>query len=95
MTLSIVWSAQARRQLLASLSHIAEENPLAAELVFQRVEKSLRTLGEFPDMGSPAPVAGVRSYPVHKTGHSFDYRVVKGEIRIQRWYRQRQQRLGE
>ena len=80
---------------LARLSHIADEDPLTAELVFKRVEKSLRTLSEFPDIGSPAPLAGVRSYPVPKTGHSFDYRVVKGEIRIQRWYRQRQQRLGE
>ena len=75
MTLPIVWSAQARRQLLASLSYIAEEDPLAAELVFKRVEKSLRTLGDFPEMGRPAPVAGVRNYPVPKTGHSFDYRL--------------------
>jgi|JI10StandDraft_1071094.scaffolds.fasta_scaffold31634_7 hypothetical protein len=28
-----------------------------------------------------------------KTGHSFDYWVVKGEIRIHHWYRQRQQPL--
>lgn len=94
MTLVIIWSAQARRQLLATLSHIADEDPLTAELVFKRVEKSLRTLGEFPETGSPAPVLGVRTYPVPKTGHSFDYRVVKGEIRIQRWYRQRQQQRG-
>ena len=44
MTLPIVWSAQARRQLLASLAHIADEAPLTSELVFKRVEKSLRTL---------------------------------------------------
>ncbi|MGE0333534.1 MAG: type II toxin-antitoxin system RelE/ParE family toxin [Ramlibacter sp.] len=93
MTLTIVWSAQARRQFLASLSHIAKEDPLAAELVFKRVEKSLRALADFPEAGRPAPVAGVRNYPVPRTGHSFDYRVVKGEIRIQRWYRQRQQPL--
>ncbi|QTN28089.1 type II toxin-antitoxin system RelE/ParE family toxin [Rhodoferax sp. AJA081-3] len=95
MTLAIVWSAQARRQFLTSLSHIASEDPLAAELVFKRVEKSLHTLGEFSEMGTTSPVSGVRSYPVPKTGHSFDYRVVKGEIRIQRWYRQRQQSLGQ
>ncbi len=58
MTLPVIWSAQARRQLLASLAHIADENPLAAELVFKRVEKSLRTLSEFPDLGSPAPCGG-------------------------------------
>ncbi len=31
MTLPVIWSAQARRQLLASLAHITDEDPLAAE----------------------------------------------------------------
>ena len=91
MTLVILWSAQARRQFLASLSHIASEDPAAADLVVKRVGKSLHTLCEFPELGTPAAMAGVRRYPVPKTGHCFDYRVVRGEIRIQRWYRQRQQ----
>jgi plasmid stabilization system protein ParE len=90
MTVAIVWSAQARRQYLATLSHIAGEDPVSADLVVKRVEKSLQLLGDFPDMGTPAPLVGVRSYPVPKTGHSIDYRLVKDELRIQRWYRQRQ-----
>lgn len=89
MTLAIVWSAQARKQYLASLSYIANEDPLSAELVHKRVEKSLKLLLDFPDIGTPAPVAGVRTYPVPKTGHGFDYRVVRDQVRIQRWYRQR------
>lgn len=91
MTLTIVWSAQARRQFLASLGHIAAEDPLVADQVLQRVEKSLNTLAEFPELGTPAPMLGVRSYPIPRTGHSIDYRVVRTVIRIQRWYRQRQQ----
>lgn len=90
MTLTVVWSAQARNQFIATLTHIAKEDTLTAELVHQRVEKSLKLLCDSPGMGVPAPTAGVRTYAVPKTGHSFDYRLIRDQIRIQRWYRQRQ-----
>ena len=94
MTWAIVWSAQARNQFIATLTHIAAEDPQSAALVHKRVEKSLRLLTGSPEMGVPAPVAGVRTYAVPNTGHSFDYRLVRHEIRIQRWYRQRQRPTG-
>ena len=43
MTLSVVWSVQARNQFVATLTFIAKEDPLSAELVHQRVEKSRRS----------------------------------------------------
>lgn len=91
MTLTVVWSAQARNQFVATLTYIAKEDPLTAELVHKRVDKSLKLLCDSPEMGVPAPTAGVRTYAVPKTGHSFDYRLVRDQIRVQRWYRQRQQ----
>ena len=90
MTLMVVWSVQARNQFVATLTYIAKEDPLAAELVHERVEKSLKLLCDSPDMGVQAPTAGVRTYAIPKTGHSFDYRLVRDQIRVQRWYRQRQ-----
>jgi plasmid stabilization system protein ParE len=90
MTLTVAWSAQARNQFVASLTYIAQEDPQTAELVHKRVEKSLKLLCDSPEMGVPSPTAGVRTYAVPKTGHSFDYRVVRDQIRVQRWYRQRQ-----
>jgi len=33
---------------------------------------------------------GVRRHPVPNTGHVIAYRMVKGELRILRWYRARQ-----
>jgi plasmid stabilization system protein ParE len=89
MTLTVVWSAQARNQFIASLTYIAKEDSLSAELVRKRVEKSLKLLCDSAEMGVPAPTAGVRTYAVPKTGHSFDYRLVRDQIRVQRWYRQR------
>jgi plasmid stabilization system protein ParE len=41
MKLTVVWSAQARTQLHDSLRHIAQEDPVSAELVQKRLEKSL------------------------------------------------------
>jgi len=90
MTLTVVWSVQARNQFVATLAFIAKEDPLSAELVHKRMEKSLRLLCDSPEMGVPAPTAGVRTYAVPNTGHSFDYRLVRDQIRVQRWYRQRQ-----
>ncbi len=90
MTLTVVWSAQARNQFLATLTYIAKEDPQSAELVHERVEKSLKLLCDSPNMGVLAPTVGARTYAVPKTGHSFDYRLVRDQIRIQRWYRQRQ-----
>lgn len=90
MTLTVVWSVQARNQFAATLTYIAKEDPLTAERVHERVDKSLKLLCDSPDMGVQAPTAGVRTYAVPKTGHSFDYRLVRDQIRVQRWYRQRQ-----
>ena len=90
MTLTVVWSVQARNQFAATLTYIAKEDPLTAERVHERVDKSLKLLCGSPDMGVQAPTAGVRTYAVPKTGHCFDYRLVRDQIRVQRWYRQRQ-----
>jgi hypothetical protein len=37
MTITVVWSAQARNQFVASLTYIAKEDPLTSELVHKRV----------------------------------------------------------
>ncbi len=44
MTLTVVWSVQARNQFIATLTYIAKEAPLSAETVHQRVNKSLSFL---------------------------------------------------
>lgn len=90
MTLTVIWSVQARNQFVATLAYIAKEDPQSAEMVHKRVEKSLTLLCDSPEMGVSAPAAGVRTHVVPKTGHSFDYRLVHDQIRVQRWYRQRQ-----
>ena len=54
MTLTVVWSVQARNQFIATLTYIAKEDPLTAELVHKRMGKSLKLLCDSPDMGVQA-----------------------------------------
>ena len=52
------------------------------------MEKSLTLLCDSPEMGVQAPSAGGRTDAMPETGHSFDHRLVRDQIRVQRWYRQ-------
>jgi len=62
----------------------------AAELVFERVERALAQILEYPGLGTPALRRGERRFPVRKTGHVIHYKVMRRAIRIQIWYRARQ-----
>lgn len=88
--LSVRWSDRAQKAFLDSLDRIAEEDPATARLVLKRVEKSIALIAQQPGIGTFTAMPGVRRYPIPQTGHTIDYRVVHGELRIQRWYRQRQ-----
>jgi plasmid stabilization system protein ParE len=90
--LSVRWSARAQKTFLDSLDRIFEEDPATARLVLKRVEKSIAILAQQPGIGTFTAMPGVRRYPIPQTGHAIDYRVAHGELRIQRWYRQRQRR---
>ena len=93
--LSIVWSASAQKAFLDTLKRIESEDIGTARLVFQRVEKSMSLLTIQPGMGTFTAMPGVRRFAIPQTGHSVNYRIVHGELRILRWYRQRQRQLTE
>lgn len=90
--LSIIWSASAQKAFLDTLERIENEDIGTARLVLQRVEKSMSLLIIQPGMGTFTAMPGVRRYAIPQTGHTVNYRVAHGELRILRWYRQRQQR---
>jgi len=89
--LLIRWTTNAYQALVNSLAHIENEDTFAARLVLQRVEKSLLLLAIQPGMGTMTARPGVRRYHIPQTGHTINYRIVQDELRILRWYRQRQQ----
>lgn len=93
-TLAIVWSASAQEAFLASLEKIENEDVGTARLIIQRVDKSLSLIAAQPSIGTFTAMTGVRRYAIPKMGHTINYRIAHGELRILRWYRQRQHSLS-
>lgn len=84
------WAPSARRAYLRSLEYIAADDVRTAQLVAERVAHSLELIETNPAIGTPVQGGRVRSYPVPRTGHGFNYIVMAGSIRVVRWYRQSQ-----
>jgi plasmid stabilization system protein ParE len=84
------WSRRAAAAFANSLDHIAAADPLVAEMVVARVDRSIALIQAQPGIGTPTATPGVRRHAVPNTGHVIVYRFVKSELRILRWYRARQ-----
>lgn len=88
------WLPSARAAYLETLEYVARDDPNTAELIAQRVEKSLSLIRAMPSLGTPTARPGVRRYPIPNTGHVIDYRVLRERVRVQRWYRARRNVSG-
>lgn len=84
------WTPRAFHAYAATLARIAEEDPLTAQLVRERVERAVSLIQSQPGIGTPSLRRGERRYPVSNTGHVINYRVLRHAIRIVLWYRARQ-----
>ena len=84
------WAPRALEAYLATLARIADEDPFTAQQFVERVERSLALILSQPAIGTPATRRGERRYPIHNTGHVINYRVGRNTVRIQLWYRARQ-----
>lgn len=92
-TLAVVWSATAQKAFFATLEKIENEDAGTTRLIIQRVDKSISLIAAQPSLGTFTAMTGVRRYAIPNTGHMINYRVAHGELRILRWYRQRQHTL--
>lgn len=89
-SLTVVWSASAQSAFFTTLEKIDNEDAGTARLIIQRVDKSITLIAAQPSLGTFTAMTGVRRYAIPNTGHTINYRVAYGELRILRWYRQRQ-----
>jgi plasmid stabilization system protein ParE len=89
-SLAVVWSASAQKAFFSTLEKIENEDVGTARLIIQRVDKSITLITAQPSIGTFTAMTGVRRYAIPNTGHAINYRVVHGELRILRWFRQRQ-----
>ena len=88
------WLPSARAAYVETPEYVARGDAITAELIAQRVEKSLSLIRSMPGIGTPTARPGVRRYPIPSTGHVIDYRVLRERIRVQRWYRARKNVSG-
>lgn len=85
------WAPHARAAYRETIARIAADDPTAADLVRERVDRALKNIAAYPGLGTPGHRRSERRFVVPKTGHVFHYRVSHGAIRIVLWYRARQE----
>lgn len=73
------WLRAALRNLDEEATHIALDDPRAAQLVVERVLTAVAVLSEQPGLGRPGRVPGTRELVVKRTRYLVPYRV-RGEI---------------
>ena len=71
MTYTLFQRESARRDILAIVHHISDDNPAAAAAVFEAYEYSLELLKTTPDMGRPYQssdprLSHIRVCPIHR-----------------------------
>ena len=73
--MTIVWSPRAIGHLADLRSHIARDNPNAANRIAGALLEAVERLAELPNWGRPGRVAGTRELIVPGTPYVIPYRV--------------------
>lgn len=75
------WTAQALADREAIWLYVASDNPVAAERLDEAFADAVSRLSEFPELGKPALVAGVRELIPHPS-YRLLYMVEPAGVRI-------------
>jgi addiction module RelE/StbE family toxin len=78
------WTTPARRDLIAILDYISDDDPAAALAVIDRIEESAHRLHEFPLSGREGSLAETRELPIPGLPYLLVYRVRDASIEILR-----------
>jgi toxin ParE1/3/4 len=71
----IQWTQRARRQFLAIIDALLEENPSAAERAYDAITDSVSRLATFPEMGRRGRVRGTRELVIPSQPYIVAYRI--------------------
>jgi toxin ParE1/3/4 len=82
--MQVKWLRTALRNLDAESAFIAEDDPVAAQLVVQRVLKAVAMLAAQPDLGRPGRVPHTRELVVLNTRYIVPYRVRRDTVEVLR-----------
>lgn len=83
MLVEIRWLKKALQNLDSHASHIAREDPAAAQMLVHRVYRAVGLLLENPALGHPGRIDGTRELVVPKTRFNVPYRVMPRLNRIE------------
>ncbi len=89
--MKLKWTRRALPQIVEAQDHIAQENPLAARHVAERIAQAVRLLLEQPRLGRPGRVAGTREWIIGHTPYFLVYAITADEVRILRLLHGKQQ----
>ena len=78
----IQWTQRARRQFLAIIDAVLEDNPSAAERVYDAIMDSVSRLVTFPEMGRRGRVLGTRELVIASQPYIVAYRIRGQTIHI-------------
>jgi toxin ParE1/3/4 len=78
----IQWTQRARRQFLAIIDSVLEDNPAAAERVYDAIMDSVSRLVAFPEMGRRGRVPGTRELVIASQPYIVAYRIRGQTIHI-------------
>lgn len=84
MTLELVSSEPAERDIDEIHAHLHSENPAAAVKTVERIFEVIGHLAEFPDMGRVGRVLGTREMVVSDTRYIIAYRATTTAIEVAR-----------
>ena len=70
----VIWSPRALADLDGIRGHVRERNPAAARRLIAALIEATERLAEFPELGKPGPLPGIRALVVPRTRFMIDYR---------------------
>lgn len=86
------WTEAARAELAEGLAYIAQDNPTAALLVWERIEQAVELLAERPRIGRVGAFPGTREFPVTRALYTLIYRETAKGIEVLHVMHQRRAR---
>jgi len=82
VSLTVVWSALARRRLKEIYEHVAKDKPFAAERLAIRIVAAVQVLKRYPSVGRLGRDFGTRELVIGRTPYIVSYEVHETEVRI-------------
>jgi len=92
MIAEVRWSARARREFSEAMEYIAEERPMVARTLRNRLFERIEQLGEHPMRGRPGPRPGMRELVLTGTPFLAVYVIRKDGLIILRFLHGRRDR---